>query len=903
MNNQDKNEQNVGNKNNKLVDNAQDNSNANLKQTEKKENNNTFFSDLSRKDLVNFEPRLREALRNILKFEQGLLYFPRLNAIKETQYKPEYLEEEQTLLFPLYNLNNELLALFSAKGVEALFAKALLPIMPNITRLCIENLSLYKQIISDPLTGLATKEHFLATVASELELLREGLRSWALFDKENTQNKLNNAGEAKRSALLSGTTPCCFSILSVKLSNFNLLLNKYGQEFTNEMLVALAKGLEKCIGGKGLIGRSSERGFAIFLPQLMPKQAKKIALELVHCLAGVGVYNELMATQVLAEISLGLSACPQDIGNVANASFSKEKTLKTLSRAETLNYDHAKLLLFKAEQAALTADELPVSALWPPQYYSDSQTEDEGGNNSKASAHIMSYSRILYEGGKITELLPLARVKINLGHNFKVMEGMRFAVWGISSGVISSNAEVFYKGELSVISVKSDYALAELHSLTDPTFSLNVGDRLTLLQEFTPSNSLQNTHSDERDSLTGLLRYSDFINVWSEEREKHANFHLALLRLAHNSELRFNLLENDINELTDELSNQNNVVLNSDQKLAYLVELCHKKFGAKLIGGRYGLNSIIFFHTEKNTEEIASLYAEINNEFEDDLVMNSSLAVGIVPHPFLNFRSADALANCHKALEYALLLPSPQVGVLDSLALNISADKKMSMGDSFEALEEYKLAILADEDNILAWNSMAVCLAELGRTEEARRYFEEVLKRNPNELEAHYNLAQVFQKLGEIKAAQKHYEACIKLEQEHLFAYVRLGQIAEQLGANNDARNLYEQALSLVGGEAIISRQLARLCIKEEKITEARSFLYKALEHNPQDAIARYLLADLYLQGGEDPELAESQARQAIMVNPKLKQAWIVLAKALTAGGKKEQANEAMYNADLAGRN
>ena len=872
------------------------------------------IQQLERRDLVGLEPRLREKLREVLNFQQGLLYFPKTDNGKNA----EYLPDEKTLLLPLRNANEELLAVFSAKGVPDENGDLLLPHLAGIAGLCIENLTLYKDKISDPLTGLVTRERFIRLMSHEIEALREGLRQWAL-PEDNITKALSGSGAGTgsntgvsgdtqdgsgkpRVSTMTASHSCCFGVLSVRLGNFSQLIREQGQAIADSLLLALSRSLEQCLGGKGLAARSSEDSFAVLLPQSMPKASNNLALTLSQCLSSTGVYSELMATQVRAKISIGLASCPQDLGGLAY----------NPAQIASDGREQAKMLLRKAENAALIAEELPGAALWPPVYgdphtashcTSDSlagNKHPEGVSPHVPAARLMRHSRILHEGGRINEILPLSRVGISLGHESGVMEGMRFAVWGMGGGFGQAQRRPLYKGEISILDVKRDSALAELHSLTDPSIPLVSGDRLTLLPDMEKrSPDSPGAQSEQRDSLTGLLRHGDFLAAWSEQREKCANFTLALIRLAHNHEQMALLEQWQVAAYSKDLDLEGlkPQIISPEEQLCKAAELCRAKFGPDLLGGRYGLSSLIFFHPEKKASEIKEIYEEISREITSFAPVISSVAIGLAPHPFLHFRRSEALENCRKALDYAMLLPEPHVGITDSLALNISADKHLSSGDSFGALEEYKLAILADESNTLAWNSLGVCLAELGRGEEARHYFDEVLKRDPDDLEAHYNLGQISQSLGALEEAEEHYNRCLSLDPEHVFAHLRLGQIAEQKGDSTAARKLYEATSRLKGGEGLTSRHLSRLCLKEGLLDEARSHLYEALEHNPQDAVARHLMAELYLEGGEDPEMAESQARQAVLLAPQLKQAWLTLAKALEAGGKTEQAREARFNA------
>lgn len=56
-------------------------------------------------------------------------------------------------------------------------------------------------------------------------------------------------------------------------------------------------------------------------------------------------------------------------------------------------------------------------------------------------------------------------------------------------------------------------------------------------------------------------------------------------------------------------------------------------------------------------------------------------------------------------------------------------------------------------------------------------------------------------------------------------------------------------------------------------------------------------MAGLYLDGGEDPELAEALARQSVARRPDHRKGWLVLARALEVLGRKAEAREALLKA------
>lgn len=250
-------------------------------------------------------------------------------------------------------------------------------------------------------------------------------------------------------------------------------------------------------------------------------------------------------------------------------------------------------------------------------------------------------------------------------------------------------------------------------------------------------------------------------------------------------------------------------------------ELC----AGEPLAGLYGSNALIFFHADSSAETLLPYYAALCTRLEG---AGLPVSAGLAGYPLLHYRKGEMPDCALKALEYAQLLPSPRAGLCNSLALNISADRRYALGDVFGAIDEYKLALLADAENVLARNSLGVCMAALGRYHEARRHFLEALRykgdagpeRQERIAQTHYNLGTVCQQLGERRAAARYYRECIKDAPEHVYAHLRLGQLCEEGGRRNEARRFYELAAAIEDRQAeqageqrpsLARRYLARL--------------------------------------------------------------------------------------------
>lgn len=88
----------------------------------------------------------------------------------------------------------------------------------------------------------------------------------------------------------------------------------------------------------------------------------------------------------------------------------------------------------------------------------------------------------------------------------------------------------------------------------------------------------------------------------------------------------------------------------------------------------------------------------------------------------------------------------------------------------------------------------------------------------------------------------------------------------------------------------MVLRPLARIAYKQGDIEATREYLHLALNADHNDHQAMHILARLYLDQGEDPQIAEVLARQSSALCPGKDGYWEVLVEALEAQGKAEEA-------------
>ncbi len=846
---------------------------------------------LDRIDAITFEQHLKETLGALLTFDTYSLLFPR----HEKGARFLYESREQRLHLPLLDNEGRVLAVFVARGVDEGVAQQLEPLWSNLGSLLGQNLLYYKRSLCDPVTGLYARHYLINCLDRALQVFsqeaglsvkvsstssdgkgaergskKEAGRTREVADegqgenrdgKQAGKNKKSRALEKQMTALergssLPGLAPFvgrgAIGIVVLRFSALKDVVKEYGYQFADNLMVALADAMTEQCPEQVIAARTGDFEFALAVPAATKTSCANLAGELVTALSGVCIEHPLRHEMVGTSVSGGFVLYPQD----AAGSFA-------LKPAQ----EQARLLLRKARLAAALASE---------------QFFDWSGRQA-----VMGFGNILTEGGRILEVLPLSRVVVSLGSASHAREGQRFSVWTLSpgnlssggtssGGAFSSRPAPLYKGEIALMDVHENHAHAEVLHLGDPSWDIQAGDRLVLLPEEQGASrqEVQEESALRRDPLTGLLRYGDFLAQWTAQREDAKGFVLSLVRLEPSQEGEANPMDSSVSSVADRV---------------------REMFGKEHFGGRYGLNSLIVYHPEGDVAALEGHYATLAQEIEERFSIK--VAVGLAPYPYLNFRKSDILENCRKALEYAQLLPSPHIGVFDSLALNISADKRFSQGDTFGAIKEYKTALLADDENTLAWNSLGVSLANLGKHTEAEECFQKALTVDAHDIMAHYNLGTVYQMTGQSEAAEQAFFACLEQDEGYLFALLRLGQLAEQKGDMGKARTLYSQASGLPSGKGMTHRLFARIALAEGKGSEAREHLHAALVHDPQDALALQLMAGIYLDAGEDPDMAASLARQAVSLRPDLRTGWLELARALEIMNHHDEARQARLRA------
>jgi len=800
---------------------------------------------LRRQDIIEYEPLLKNAIKAILPFSSYSLMFP--------AYIPENLEpgpdhplgqavlEEDRLLLPLTH-GDRMLAVFSARGVDPEKTAPALPFLPLMASLCLEQIWLRKSAITDPLTGLCNRHCLHQALVREISGILGSI--------------MPGPGTVADDSLQGHSA--CFGLIILDLDRFRQVNENFGHLFGDNILTLAAERLREVCPKQTLVCRLDGDSFGVLWPQASRAKLDELAGKLGAELARVTARFAPLREDVGISASIGFVNYPQDL---QGAQFQKAPE------------EQAWMVLEKAEKALGTAK--------------------AGGRGQ-----IYSFRQILAQGGVVLEVMPMNRLIINLGRSVDAHEGQRFLIWsgkfngretrvGTQGDVVFGHYPPMYKAEVSLVEVQDELAIAEILVQSDPDWIVEKGDKLTLLDDHSglmeQREAQPGDRSPQKDPLTGLYPYRDFLQAWQATRSQAKTFCMVLMRL-----------ESPHGERTpmDQMK--------EEQFFQTLTNRVETLFGSAALGGRYSMNCIIYHVPELAQDDCLRIVREL---LEDERFAGLEKSVGIAAHPFLDYTRSDTLENARKALDHAGFLQGDKIACFDSVSLNISADRLFAQGETYDAIAEYKKALTADEGNLLARNSLGVCYARLNKYSTARAIFQELTTLHPDHVMPLYNFGCACLKDGDSDAARQAFEQVLTIKADHVYALIRLGLMAEEEGDFERAWTLYEQVRTMPDGDRLASthslayRYLARLAFRRDDRDTAREYLHQAITANPQDAHSFHLLAKIYLERGDDPEIAESLARQSVHLKSDAPAFWEVLITALEQQGKTEEAQQTKIRA------
>lgn len=188
-------------------------------------------------------------------------------------------------------------------------------------------------------------------------------------------------------------------------------------------------------------------------------------------------------------------------------------------------------------------------------------------------------------------------------------------------------------------------------------------------------------------------------------------------------------------------------------------------------------------------------------------------------------------------------------------------------------------------------NLKGMSLISLGRIDEARNVFNEVLKKYPNDVNARFGLAEIDLYNGSLLSAEKRYLDALKRDSTSRKALLSLALVAAEQGNNAAAERYVNQALEYHSGEAEVHYLASYLAAKRGDVKEAERRARSAVQIKGNYDEAYKLLADILFSQGRYDEVIDI-CEFLTGRNRKLSVAWYLMGLAQERLGRYENAIE-----------
>ncbi|MDE5879900.1 MAG: diguanylate cyclase, partial [Desulfovibrio sp.] len=261
------------------------------------------------------------SLGAFLTFNGHALYFPTHGAPPA----PELLSGERRLLLPLV-WRGEALGVLMLHGVKSRETRRLLPQLPAIAALCLENLARARAMERDPGTDLITEAALLARMEAEVELLRAAMR-----DPSRT-----TSGPAPLHRL-------CLGMAVVRWRDGEALSRAFGYAFCEELMRAQARACLAELPSDTRAGRLGPCEIGLLFPAIGRGACHRLAQEALARMDAVRLTDPVTGMAVRPGLCAGHALYPQDM-------LGPELSLAMFDQARKLR-DRARLAADAAERA------------------------------------------------------------------------------------------------------------------------------------------------------------------------------------------------------------------------------------------------------------------------------------------------------------------------------------------------------------------------------------------------------------------------------------------------------------------------------------------------------------------------------------------------------------------------
>jgi len=204
------------------------------------------------------------------------------------------------------------------------------------------------------------------------------------------------------------------------------------------------------------------------------------------------------------------------------------------------------------------------------------------------------------------------------------------------------------------------------------------------------------------------------------------------------------------------------------------------------------------------------------------------------------------------------------------------------------ALKEFESAINYSPDCYKAYNNAGKILQELGKIDEAERYYRKAIELEPKYSDAIENLGTTYFSKNQVDAAIEKYREAIELNSKNSSAYYHLGEALLSKGQVSKAINYLQTSLYLFPNSAPVHDMLGKAYEMQGNEAAAITEYKKAMLIKPEFTQPYLRVANIYQSRG-DEEFAISDLRNAVSINPNFLEGKLKIADLSLSIGKIDQ--------------
>jgi tetratricopeptide (TPR) repeat protein len=242
---------------------------------------------------------------------------------------------------------------------------------------------------------------------------------------------------------------------------------------------------------------------------------------------------------------------------------------------------------------------------------------------------------------------------------------------------------------------------------------------------------------------------------------------------------------------------------------------------------------------------------------------HETISIGIAAYPTITYKKNQILDNAKKALDHASFFGPKSLVSFDSVSLNISGDKYYQNGDLNAAMEEFRLALKLDENNINVHNSLGVCYGIKNQLDNALESFKNAIRLDPNDIMPVYNAGYVHFLKQEYAEALGYFLNAGRIDGSVFELAIQTGRVYLALNQPGLAKKYLETATHLNPKSAAAFRLLGESCAIQDLLSDAIAAYKTCLKLNPDDCAAQSALGYLYEIQEKNPDIALMFCKQA----------------------------------------